>query len=1571
MKLGKYEVLAELGHGAMGVVYSARDPVINRLVAIKTITAALAADADLRQRFYREAQSAGSLQHPNIVTIHDMGEQDRVPYIAMELIDGESLESIIVRRASIPLSLKLVYGTQACRAFDYAHKRGIVHRDIKPANVMITKEGVVKVVDFGIARVAETSKTKTGMLIGTFAYMSPEQYDGEHADERSDIWSFGVLLYEMLSYQKPFAGETPAKLMRSISEHHPKPLTELLQGCPPEIELIVSRCLQKSPRDRFQSMQEVLLDLEPVCKRLQEQAVTELADQGRRYVEQNQFSEARDLLRQALQIEPDNQRIRAMFESVSAELKRILVRPKARQFVEKGRALLQEGKTLDAKVAAENALHLDSSFEPARELQRVVRDEMERAQLVAGWVEAAKQHLAEGLPEEAEALLIRALQTEPDNKQAAGLRLQAAKEKVERQNRLRLLEKLQQARGLWTLQEYRPCIQLLVDLEKEFPGEEEITRLLETVRDDQLDQRRHSLLDAQNLLEACHFQECFSLIAKLQEQFPDDQEIGVLAETARKAQADHRRLQGLTEAKGFVTAGEYEQGISLLSSLRKEFPDEAEILALLDDAREKQAERRKQQSITRARELLAGRRYAESAGLLMNLKKEFPGDTQILKLLDAVRADQAEQRRRDGLAEARRLMASRYYDEAIAVLTELQVDFPEESAIAKLLETARGDKAEQQKQQKLIEARAHLASRSFAEALTLLDALAAAHPKDASVLKLRALAQHENEKHAKEERIQRELDALKKLMSERNYPEVISKTKELLTEFPGETNFRRLAEFAASQQESVEKELLLRNALQEAHAFLTGRRYKECMAAAQNGLNVAPGNAELLQLYNDAETQQKKRAVHDQIEERVRQIRGKINREEFSDAISLARETLRNLGPDTNVSQLLNSAQVEFDARERKSSHGRTFETIRTLIESGQIEAASQALDNALETKTADDTDPLFQQLAARIKEAKSVPRPEPVTATDAIPPATSREYAFFQSAPIPPDPPPAELLRGPVTSQGAATKRALSPRPNTGDVPAGAPPDQRTAPAPQPGASKSAEPAGTTSGVPPDRIPAEEHAPFATPPFAERKVYASRRSKSNKPAVATVLILGIAALAWVAVRYGLISSLSRGDRDNVLVTAPIIPEQTAGLEAQQRAALSAAGKLIATNDLDGARGQLQKAADLNGPLTGELKKRISEIDASKNDPQLRQLRQREEQLWQKALKSVDGGRYMEAQKGLRQLLQLGPGGLHRDDAQTYLNKIIPAHLQEIDLLTQARLDLAQDEFQSARGIAAQLKQNSSEAAKLLAEIDQKERERIAQLEKQFNDLSRRDDDEAVLALNALWAKFQELAAAGGPVSGEALDYVNKIPETVVELQARMKQKSADALFERTVQGYQKATRLSDKDGLTAARTNFQSIVQGGGPHAEEAQKYLDEVTKKLADLSQSPPSQSPANSGSSPSGSSPATDRENAVRATMQLYVHAFEQRDVDALRQIWPSIGAQYEGFRLWFEKLQSVHMHVDIQTVQFDPDGTTAVVKAQVMREQTPVDAKMTRIREPETFQLSKLNGSWVITDVDANF
>jgi len=260
-QIGRYEVLQEIGHGAMGVVFKARDPLIDRLIALKTITASVAEDKDLLERFRREAKAAGTLQHPNIVTIYEMGEADGVPFIAMEYLEGESLDALITRRAPAPLPQKVGYLVQTCRALQYAHRRSVIHRDIKPANIVVTVEGVVKVVDFGIALLAAASKTQTGTLLGTLAYMSPQQLGGKRADARSDIWSVGVVLYELLTGRRPFAGENHAALVLSILQEEPVPLREMLRECPYQLDAIVRKALAKDDTVRFQSMEELLLGL--------------------------------------------------------------------------------------------------------------------------------------------------------------------------------------------------------------------------------------------------------------------------------------------------------------------------------------------------------------------------------------------------------------------------------------------------------------------------------------------------------------------------------------------------------------------------------------------------------------------------------------------------------------------------------------------------------------------------------------------------------------------------------------------------------------------------------------------------------------------------------------------------------------------------------------------------------------------------------------------------------------------------------------------------------------------------------------------------------------------------------------------------------------------------------------------------------------------------------------------------------------------------------------------------------------------------------------------------------------
>src|SRR5437588_2023289 len=261
-QIGRYEILQEIGRGAKGVVFKGRDPLIGRAVAVKTITSGVAESADLLERFYREARAAGGLQHPNIVTIYELAESGGAPFIAMEYLEGESLEKIVARKPALPIATKLGYVVQACRALDYAHRRGVIHRDVKPANIVVTRDGIVKVVDFGIARLASTSQTQTGTLLGTLAYMSPEQLRGQNADARSDIWALGVVLYELIAYQRPFTGGNHAALLLSILQNEPVSIRQLVPECPIALERVVSKSLRKDDKERYQSMEALLKDVE-------------------------------------------------------------------------------------------------------------------------------------------------------------------------------------------------------------------------------------------------------------------------------------------------------------------------------------------------------------------------------------------------------------------------------------------------------------------------------------------------------------------------------------------------------------------------------------------------------------------------------------------------------------------------------------------------------------------------------------------------------------------------------------------------------------------------------------------------------------------------------------------------------------------------------------------------------------------------------------------------------------------------------------------------------------------------------------------------------------------------------------------------------------------------------------------------------------------------------------------------------------------------------------------------------------------------------------------------------------
>jgi predicted Ser/Thr protein kinase/tetratricopeptide (TPR) repeat protein len=383
-RIGKYEIVEELGRGGMGVVYKGHDALMDRDVAIKVMSDLMLAVPEIRERFFREARTAGKLSHENITIVYDVGEDEGRPYIVMEYLPGSDLATVIEKKEPVPFLQKLDYAIQICRGLSFSHASGIVHRDIKPQNIRIVGGGKVKIMDFGIARSLTSTLTTTGAVIGTPYYMSPEQIQGRHVDKRSDIFSFGVLFYELLTGRKPFTGDVPTAVMFKIVYDQPPPIDDTQIDHRNGLRDVVMKLLAKDPDQRYQDLAEtadalenIVADLRAAERRKLEQMrirLGKLIAESRTLLRGKKFGKARDLVEQAARIDPASTEIARLRTEITAaeerEAKRVFIEGRLG-----GARRAFEAKELQAALTLlQEVLKVEPEHEEALALSREVQD---------------------------------------------------------------------------------------------------------------------------------------------------------------------------------------------------------------------------------------------------------------------------------------------------------------------------------------------------------------------------------------------------------------------------------------------------------------------------------------------------------------------------------------------------------------------------------------------------------------------------------------------------------------------------------------------------------------------------------------------------------------------------------------------------------------------------------------------------------------------------------------------------------------------------------------------------------------------------------------------------------------------------------------------------------------------------------------------------------------------------------------------------------------------------------------------------------------------------------------------
>lgn len=583
-RIGRYEVIGEIGRGGMGIVYRAEDKLIGRDVAIKTLTEAT---PELRERFYVEAR-AGILSHPNIATVYELGEHEGNPFIAMEFLAGESLDRILRARGRLPVLEALSIVEQLCAGLGYAHQHGLLHRDIKPANVIVLPDNRAKIVDFGIAQLADRSTrlTKTDAVLGTFHYIAPERLRGEVIDGRSDIWSVGVMLYEMVSGELPFKGKDVSALYRVIHDRY-APLSEIVEDMPEALAAVLDKALAKDRNERYATAEEMGFDLHVIGEGMKRLRVQDMLNTARRLSDERQFANARTVLLQAQRIDPANTEARTLMQELQDQLNQLQRGEQLRQVLEQAESAITARRYEDAVTYYLQAQKLDvdrsSSVTERLQQAQALKDQFQRVRALSLQASEARSR---GDLTMAQNLLAEALQIDDKNTDLRNAHSIILREIKRKEDMFKVEELLRKAREECATRNYTEAIVRLREAAEIDPTHGEVQQLLITATTSQKEERRRQLLDQivaeiQDCLDGEDFDRATDRVNRALETLPSETLLLSLKAEIEKKRKDFETQQivrsALLRAQELLL-DEPTSALAVIDSALKQIPMEQNLL---------------------------------------------------------------------------------------------------------------------------------------------------------------------------------------------------------------------------------------------------------------------------------------------------------------------------------------------------------------------------------------------------------------------------------------------------------------------------------------------------------------------------------------------------------------------------------------------------------------------------------------------------------------------------------------------------------------------------------------------------------------------------------------------------------------------------------------------------------------------------------------------------------------------------------------------------------------------------------------------------------------------------------